>query len=101
MNFSVGEIEDYNEPFPHNEPPVQIGHFSTNFKNEFCDDDHQLKYLTLPEELRYLDMDLNEGFSEFVGVYNDEEHSYNKLLRWIVSHKEQIEDLFTEGDTKK
>lgn len=101
MNFRIGEIDDYSEPFTKFELPIQIGHFSTDSDNTFCDDDHQLKYLSMPDNLGNLNLDLNDGFSEFVGVYNDEEHSYNKLLRWIICHKEEVENLIAQEDTSK
>lgn len=101
MNFKIGEIEDYKEPFIKFELPIEIGHFSTDSDNRFCDDDHQLKYLSMPDSLRNLNLDLNENFSEFIGVYNDEEHSYNKLLRWIICHKEEVQNLIAQKDTIK
>ena len=96
MNFRVGRINDYCRPFPQYTSPVQIGGFSTDSENRFHDDHRQMKYLYLPNNLRNVRLDLNEGYSKYVGEYNDEEDPYNKFLRWIISHKEEIRSLFIQ-----
>lgn len=112
-NFKVGEIEVYRSlphtiGYPSNsslldlyKTPVQVGHFSTNSENKFCDDDHQLKYLLPPDKGPFVGMDLKEGYNEYISVYNNEENSFDKLLRWIIQHKVEVKNFFPQEKSSK
>lgn len=101
MNFIVRNKKDYSVPFPGYDPPIKIGHFSTDSENKFHDDDHQMKYLSMPKNLRGLHLNLNDGYEKYIGEYNDEEDPYHKILRWIISHKEEVGNLFALEDSQK
>lgn len=67
MNFEVRNVKDCDAPFPHYNPPVKIGHFSTDSENKFHDDDHQMKYLSIPKNLTGLHLDLNDSYDKYIG----------------------------------
>lgn len=101
MDFIVGNKKYYSAPFLDYDPPIKIGHFSTDSENKFHDDDHQMKYLSMPKNLTGLNLDLNDGYEKYIGEYNDEEDPYHKLLRWIISHKEEVRNLLAPRDSQK
>lgn len=104
--FKIGDVNDYKWLLTNfYETPIQIGHFSTDDKNEFLDNSRQMKFLSIPNYMsiqvktaaghrpmfKNVHLDLNEGFENYVDKYRDEETSFDKLLRWICSHKGDVE----------
>ncbi|CAL1277924.1 unnamed protein product [Larinioides sclopetarius] len=62
MTLHVKRAEYYDGRFPPFRKPSEIGFFSLDGEREYHDDNRQLKYISLPRNLKNVYMDLNIGY---------------------------------------
>lgn len=94
MKLRVQEAVRYDGTFHRDNPPTEIGCFSFDSDSKYCDDGHQLKYLSMPGVLADLYMDLNKGFRNYIHVYEDTDNNYSAILKWILYHQDTVEKKF-------
>lgn len=101
MSFKIKRVSYYEGRFPHYNLPYEIGCFSLDAKGKYRNDGHQMKFLSMPDKLNDLSMDLNEGFDKHIFNFEDWEFNYNMILKWILSHQDLIKEHFTDKFTSR
>lgn len=97
MTLKVETAAKYDGSFPYFCEPREIGHFSLDCDRNYCDDNHQLKYIIMPRRLTGLHMDLNDGYLDAVRKDNSKKEKINILLKWILSHQEDVKQNFANS----
>lgn len=90
MDLKIKPPSFYAGRFPRYNLPIEIGYYSINSDGRYVDDNHQMKYIAMPDKITDLHMDLNEGFSEYIDVIEDSENLPISRLKWILSHENEV-----------
>lgn len=101
MNFPVERARSYDFGPPNYDIPLEIGCFSIDAESRYRNNGSQMKYLSLPERPDNLHMDLNEGFREYIHVYEETDNTYSAILKWIISDQCNIRQLFGEQSSAR
>ncbi|XP_042907114.1 decapping and exoribonuclease protein [Parasteatoda tepidariorum] len=94
MSFDVRHPNAYNGRFPNFREPSEIGCFSLDGERRYHDDNHQLKYICMPNNFDYLDMDLNEGYDVAIRKEFGKKERLDSFLTWILHHQDQVQRCF-------
>lgn len=97
MNLKLESPLTYEGAFPHFSEPLEIGHFSQDSDRNYCNDAHQLKYIIMPPSLTHVHMDLNEGYSNVIRKDFGKKEKIDTILKWIVSHPDEIKKYFRDN----
>ena len=100
MDFKIKKIHFYGDRFPQYNLPYEIGCYSLDAKGKYRDDGHQMKYLSMPDKLNDLHMDLNEGFDDYIYDFEDWDFTYDMILKWILPHQDLIKKHFTDKSSQ-
>lgn len=101
MNFPVERAFNYDFRPPNYDIPLEIGCFSIDAESRYRNDGSQMKYLSMPDNPDDLYMDLNEGFREYIHVFEDTDNTFSAILRWILSHQSKIRKRFADQSSAR
>lgn len=100
MELIVKHASVYTDKSPQYNLPLEIGCFSTNSFFKFTDDNHQMKFIAMPERLDDLHMDLNIGYADYIHLLENKENRLHLILRWILAHEDKVKKHFLLNSTE-
>lgn len=101
MNFHVKRANSYDGRFPSFRKPSEIGFFSLDSERKFHNDNHQMKYISLPHNLKNVYMDLNAGYENAIRKDFGKKEKIDILLTWILLHQEEVKHIFHVPNSNK
>lgn len=101
MHLKIEKASTYDGRFPYFSQPLEIGCFSVGSDRSYCDDTHQLKYISMPQNMSHVSMDLNKGYADVIKRNRGKNEKIDFLLRWIVEHQEEIKKCFYDHKMSK
>ncbi|XP_054716954.1 decapping and exoribonuclease protein-like [Uloborus diversus] len=99
MILKVHRAHSYEGHFPDLREPSEIGGFSLDFDRQFCDDKHQLKYVSLPRSPQ-VHFDLSAGYEQAIRKEFGKTENIDSLLHWVLNHQEDVQHHFPNRTNK-